>query len=212
MSIKFSNAIFSVVPTSKLWKLESFASEILFHSSITCGSSAASTCKLFPNSAISFLNISSVSGAWPWKNPVSSFICTWFGIVSKNERNFSLKFSHEFNPLFSASLISTSPKSYSGIGFLLVLKILIFFISGIEGNVSLMSPISFWFNSNSPSANLTSCFKSSDISSHKSSSEIVWSLLSKVNACKIVVLPLSFRPTKAARSPTLISPESWIQR
>ena len=75
-------------------------------------------------------------------------------------------------------------------------------------NFSLIKLVSLGLSSNSPSASLTSDFNSSLISSHRSSSEIFSSLFSKVNACRIVVLPLSFLPTKAAKSPTVISPES----
>ena len=119
-----------------------------------------------------------------------------------------MKFSHEFNPLFSASLISTSPKSYCVIGFLLVLKIFIFLISGMFGNAFLIIRVSLEFKSNSPSANLTSFFNSSTISSHRSSSDMWCSRFNNVKAWRIVVFPLSFLPTNAAKSPTLISPES----
>ena len=132
----------------------------------------------------------------------------WFGNVSKNSRISFVKFSHEFNPSSSASLISVPSNSYCTLGVLFVLNNLIFLISGNPGNFSFSISISYSFNSNSPSASLTSSLSSSVISSQRSNSEIFSSLFNNVNACRIVVFPLSFRPTNAAKSPTVISPES----
>ena len=206
--MKFSNAIRWLVPTSRFLNVNFSFSDSSSHSEIICDTSAACTCILLPNSAILFLKDSSDSGDGPSKNDVSSFILIWFGIVSTKLITLALKFSHELTPAFSCSSSFTSPKSYCGCSVLLVLNILISFISGNSGKLSLINSLSSLLNSKIPSAKFISFFNSAAISSQRSNSLITESLFSKVNASKIVVLPASFLPINAPKSPTLTSPES----
>ena len=108
------------------------------------------------------------------------------------------------------SSICTSPKLYCTSEDLLVRKSFISLISGMSGKFSCIMVVSVCVSSKLPSASTISDFNSSDISSHKSSSEACPSLFRSVRASSIVVLPLSLRPTNVAKSPTDISPESCI--
>ena len=170
------------------------------------------TWNLLLNSAIWLSKDSCVSGMGPSKNDVSTCIRRWFGMVSVNDITFFAKFSQELRSLPRPSSTGMLSNSYWTPGLRFVLYSVMRLISGSPGKRSLIISISLGLSSNCPSASLISLLSSSSISSHKSSSETCSSRFRRVRAWSMVVLPLSFLPTNAARSPTVISPESCMQR